>query len=250
MARKRITLSFDDGRRDFYQFVYPYLRQKGIKATLNVTTGYIDRSVPAPFNPCSIEEIKEMTNYGIDMALHGDKHLEHETPEDMDQCLQKLRSWGVSVKGVGLPYNQTPTEELARYFAKEGLSYYRIGDRSRTGKIHYGVTLLLGKSLAKPNIYLARQKMNIYTPHPSKTTQRIYSTTVVANRDIDIYLRLLKKMKFGQALTLVFHTVSDEQGIAHSDFPIGAWPIERFICFVDAILQDPSFEIVPQNEIF
>ena len=38
---KNIVLSFDDAREDFYTRAYPVLQEKGIKATLNVTSGFI-----------------------------------------------------------------------------------------------------------------------------------------------------------------------------------------------------------------
>jgi len=40
--KKNIVLSFDDGRKDFYEYALPILKKYNLVATLNVTTGYVD----------------------------------------------------------------------------------------------------------------------------------------------------------------------------------------------------------------
>jgi peptidoglycan/xylan/chitin deacetylase (PgdA/CDA1 family) len=70
LPAKPIVLTFDDGYRDFYDYVYPILREKGTKATLFVISQFVggERYLVWP-------QIKEMVDSGL--ILPGNHTLNH-----------------------------------------------------------------------------------------------------------------------------------------------------------------------------
>jgi len=70
LPNKSVVLTFDDGYTDFYDYVFPILREKGIKATLFVISQYAGGERYAGWG-----EIKEMSDSGL--VLIGNHTLNH-----------------------------------------------------------------------------------------------------------------------------------------------------------------------------
>ncbi|PIV01398.1 hypothetical protein COS54_01115 [Candidatus Shapirobacteria bacterium CG03_land_8_20_14_0_80_39_12] len=70
LPSKSVVLTFDDGYTDFYDYVFPILKEKGIKATLFVISQYAGGERYAGWG-----EIKEMSDSG--RVLIGDHTLNH-----------------------------------------------------------------------------------------------------------------------------------------------------------------------------
>ncbi len=70
LPAKPVVLTFDDGYRDFYDYIYPILREKGIKATLFIISQFVggERYLVWP-------QIKEMVDSGL--VLPGNHTLNH-----------------------------------------------------------------------------------------------------------------------------------------------------------------------------
>ena len=78
---KIVVLTFDDGFKNNYTEAFPILREYGFTATIFLATDYIDRvcswekhdSIPR-FPLLSWDEIREMSDYGIDFESHTCSH--------------------------------------------------------------------------------------------------------------------------------------------------------------------------------
>lgn len=89
---KMVVLTFDDGFKNNYTEAFPILREYGFTATIFLATDYIDRvcswekhdSIPR-LPLLSWDEIKEMSDYGIDFESHTCSHpyLSRLTREEM-----------------------------------------------------------------------------------------------------------------------------------------------------------------------
>lgn len=89
---KMVVLTFDDGLKNNYTEAFPILREYGFTATVFLATNYIDRvcswdkheSIPR-LPLLSWDEIKEMSDYGIDFESHTCSHpyLSRLTREEM-----------------------------------------------------------------------------------------------------------------------------------------------------------------------
>ena len=78
---KIVILTFDDGFKNNYTEAFPVLREYGFTATIFLTTDYIDRVCSwekhdsiARLPLLSWDEIKEMSDYGIDFESHTFSH--------------------------------------------------------------------------------------------------------------------------------------------------------------------------------
>ena len=76
---KYVVLSFDDGRKDFYEYALPILKKYNLTATLNVIADYIGREDLPNFasagHACmSRDEILESDKQGIEIANHSSDH--------------------------------------------------------------------------------------------------------------------------------------------------------------------------------
>jgi peptidoglycan/xylan/chitin deacetylase (PgdA/CDA1 family) len=69
---KPVVLTFDDGYRDHYEYVFPALQEHGFIATFFVITGRADSGDPVYI---SWREIGEMAGAGMQMEAHTKNHL-------------------------------------------------------------------------------------------------------------------------------------------------------------------------------
>jgi peptidoglycan/xylan/chitin deacetylase (PgdA/CDA1 family) len=137
MNKTVVSISFDDGREDTYRVAYDIMKKYGLTGTINVITGYVDKTwdwEPGIFyssnGPVSLEQLKEMKDYGFEVASHGDKHVTEE--EDIMKSIQKLRGWQLIGEKVGfsIPYSKLTEKEktdFAEFLKKNGVSYMRGG---------------------------------------------------------------------------------------------------------------------------
>lgn len=139
MNKTIVSLSFDDGREDFYRNAYTIMKKYGLSGTLNITTGYIDGSWNpdsgwlSTKGPVSIKQLREMQEYGIEIAFHGDKHVAE--CEDFLVGTQKMKDWGIYPEKVGFSYpdSQAPVEgkkEFINFAQNYGVLYIRGGRES------------------------------------------------------------------------------------------------------------------------
>jgi peptidoglycan/xylan/chitin deacetylase (PgdA/CDA1 family) len=90
-----LVVTFDDGYTDNLDVALPLLAERGIPATIFVTTSYIDGSVPAPGQMLSPEGVRELHAAGIEVASHGRRHLSHprlSRPEIRDE-MRSSKAW-------------------------------------------------------------------------------------------------------------------------------------------------------------
>ncbi len=122
-----VSLSFDDGRGDNTDVLDSMLIPRGIPATLNISTGYIDGTCPDELKPTdktpmTIEDIRRFSrNRLVEIAMHGDCH--QNTEEDILRGRKKLKTWlglsdkdelGFASPGSGLSVAKFKTPECER----------------------------------------------------------------------------------------------------------------------------------------
>ncbi len=94
---KSVALSFDDAYESVYEYVFPFLQEKGIPASVMLITGFIGKSnnwEPSPFyrrlKHLNTEQINTMRQEGWEFAPHGHNHFAYVKanaelfPEDLE----------------------------------------------------------------------------------------------------------------------------------------------------------------------
>ena len=79
----KFAITFDDGYKNNFTYAYPLLQKYGFKATFFVTTDFIDGKISSkdiwpvtkPFEPLSQEEIKKMSDNGMEIGSHAKTHM-------------------------------------------------------------------------------------------------------------------------------------------------------------------------------
>lgn len=150
-----VCLTFDDAYYDFYHYVFPLLKQYGLKALLAVPAAFIlddtdtepskrlalkhheiyegeNWRTHAPF--CTYAELREMVKSGhVAVASHGVNHVNLREPGvDLEQEIfgskvQLEEKLGYRVESFVLPYGKHNAEAVA--LAREHYPYvFRIGN--------------------------------------------------------------------------------------------------------------------------
>jgi peptidoglycan/xylan/chitin deacetylase (PgdA/CDA1 family) len=90
-----VALSFDDGMDDNHSVVLPILRERGLRATVYVTTGLIGKPNPwmAPESGArmmTVDELRELAAAGFEIGAHTVTHPDL-SRLGFDECLREMR---------------------------------------------------------------------------------------------------------------------------------------------------------------
>lgn len=242
----KVVFSFDDGLLDFYEYVFPILKKYNIKATLNVATGLVDGTVNDGFEYCTIDQIKEMSSCGVEMAIHSNYHSKNTTVEDLAVAKSKLGEWigNQNIHGVVIPYNIMPSNDIFNWMKENKLEYLR-GDE--VSKIRFHHKILFKLRLLKRSTLFAKQSSKIYKINGVKYVPCI---AVYPERNENYFIKYFKKMHKNHSLTLMFHSVlPTKEDIEKCPYPRGAWLVEQFENLIKWLLEN-DYQICTQHEIF
>lgn len=235
MNRALISLSFDDARGDNTVAFDRILVPRGIPATLNVTTGYVDKSAPKenlPHNeePMSVADvIRFKRQHDFEIALHGDKHLN--TEEDIQASYNKIVDWlnypnDLSIgfaspnSGLNVEYFKNSTDPI---FTKK-ISYLRTSLRIKKLRPLRVFFRKLGRVWHLPIFYKWAYQDTIMNKCPDRV---IYSVPIVNDITWQQVVCLVKEaVRRKEALVLMFHSI-DESSDSWS------WSNEKFIKLCD-----------------
>ena len=121
LSGKLAVVTFDDGYEDNYKYAFPILKKFGIKATVFVTTGFIEGIVDiakrdgtySGLNPLTWTQIKEMNEWEISFGAHTHTHpiLTHIQLKDAEDEIVKSkeileRKLGRTVETFAFPLGQ------------------------------------------------------------------------------------------------------------------------------------------------
>jgi peptidoglycan/xylan/chitin deacetylase (PgdA/CDA1 family) len=74
MAASAVAITFDDGTADFYDRAWPVLRERGLPATLYVTSGLVGgRHEGTPM--LSWQRLEELRDSGLEIGAHSHEHI-------------------------------------------------------------------------------------------------------------------------------------------------------------------------------
>lgn len=108
IPEKSVVITFDDGYRDNYTNAFPILKEFNFKATIYVISDYINDGLYM-----TKEQIKEMSDWGIDIQSHTAKHedlsklkldQQYDTMKSSKETLEKII--GKNVDYIAYPFGK------------------------------------------------------------------------------------------------------------------------------------------------
>ena len=247
---KKIVMSFDDGRIDFYTVVFPLLKKYNVKATLNVVTGFSDGTYASKYAVCNIDQILEMHKSGlVEIAIHGDAHLRNETVEDFEIAYRKLISiLNIQTFGVAMPYNQRPTKQIKKWAKNNCIQYIRIGWIEAKRKI-----LLLISKLFHLHISFKKRAM-LSIEYNSKQIEKkcpiFYSIPIEISRSPEEYLGIIESSKNNSKIVLMFHSIyKSVETDGNIEYSSGAWSSKNFEILLASILKKQNCKFAFQKDL-
>ena len=126
-----ISVAFDDCRQSQYDYAFPLMQARGIKATFYVVTDAIsDFSNSSAF--MSIAELQTLQDYGCEIASHSKTHAsftdisDSQIREECNVSKQVLQSYGFSADNFAYPYgsrNNHTDSIVAEYYRSARSAY-------------------------------------------------------------------------------------------------------------------------------
>jgi len=227
----KIIITFDDGRFDNYDLI-KVLEKNNLCATFNITTGYIDNTIPDANRPCpnlplTFEQLSEMAdNECVEISGHGDNHMN--TLIDIISGVEKLRKWFPrrDICGIASPNCNITEDEISRIssdLSQNGIKYFRIGlkNKNKTStKFMVKLSMLLKSKLM---FYLCSRnsikKIN---------GGIVYSIPIYNRITLNQVTYLIKKtIKREKDIVLMFHSVIKKGDCYHDD--LWSWDYDKFV---------------------
>lgn len=213
------SLSFDDGRGDNYGIINELLIPRGVPATLNITTGYVDGTCPeenAPSKkpPVSVSEVRLLhKNPLVEIAMHGDRHIN--TEEDVLLCRDKLVNWLGLHEGEGLGFASPGSGlslDLFRSQAGEGLrrsmAYMRTGLRIGSMPKIRALARKAARVLHLPCLFRIAYHDTVMTEADG---QILYSIPVMRDTSVKEVMAAVKEaIRRRGAVILMLHSIEED----------------------------------------
>lgn len=248
---KKIILSFDDSREDFYTRVFPLLKIYNTPATLNVISGFVNGT--AKMNMPSADS-KAMKSFQVidcqqsglvEIACHGATH--DNTQEGVLRNIEDMKAWGVNVEGIGFA---SPTSILTKdnihetgidSLVEQGtLSYVRSGIRTRREGLMYSAFTLLDSKIHNGSLFCwLNKKCIIHNNLPVI----LPSVAVNCYHTLQQIIKLIKKIQNGDSVILNFHSVlrKTDAGWGKDKF---YYDYERFSEILSFLANCPEVKVV------
>ena len=218
---KQIIFSFDDGRLDTYTIAYPIMKKYGLPFTLNVTTDFVlnpERYTnfgSANNKSMRSKQVLDCYQNGVEIACHG--HTHKNTKDDVLKNISALEEMGIDANGIGFasPNSEVTKNNCAdlQELLKEGkLSYIRSGRQVRREGFVYSVLTMLERLTHSKWLFYILNKRNIITDSKQDI---LMSVGITAKNTLNQILYLVDKVKDGQSLILMFHSVLSTEDIGY-----------------------------------
>ena len=212
---KYVAITFDDGRSDNYLLAKQIMDRHKLLGTVYITTGFIDGTwiekelLQSPTRPLTINEIKELNQYGWEIGLHGDKHQTQ--VDDMRIALQKLKSWGIdnSRWGISIPNSAKNEIEINRLYSSEygnQIAYIRHGRKCDTSKLSNKILYIIYSIFKSKLAYRMFNSLNIHSLSNGDKLN-IPSVVVKARDNPDLIIDFIKHIPDNSVVVLMLHSI-------------------------------------------
>ncbi|MCH5296595.1 MAG: hypothetical protein J1E85_02880 [Ruminococcus sp.] len=240
-----VSLSFDDGRADNYDIIKNVTIPMNLPVTLNITTGYVDRSCPQEKLPSdklamTKENVIELFNNPlVEIALHGDQHLN--TEKDISAGRKKLIEWfdlpydskfGFASPGSGFDIQEFINSKHNLF--NQDILYMRTSLRISTKKKIRIFCRKVSRVIHLPFLYAIAYADTVMD---NSNDRVIYSVPILKDITVlQVEAIINKCIKRGGALTLMFHSIVEDTSTDDN----WSWEKEKFEAICQYLAQKQS----------
>lgn len=250
-----LSFSFDDSREDTYTNALRILNKYGMKATINVTTGFVLNPKGYAFRSAgnramTVAQLRECQSSGVELACHGSMHLN--TTEDILQSISELHAIGIKTDKIGFasPSSELTVDNRNEHgiwnLVEEGtLAYVRSGIQIKREGIIYAGLSILDRVLHSKHLF---QYLNQKCIFSGNNNFFLPSVAVYEYTTVEQILNFLHKMKDGKKVILMFHSI-----LPAGDSRYGAdkfyWDAAKFETLVATISTYANFTVLTTKEM-
>ena len=244
---KYVVLSFDDGLIDFKNNALPILIKYGLKATINVISGYSDLSVSTDYGYLSVDDIKILNKSGFEIANHTNSHIKYGSYEELEQCNKKINKWCETdtVLGIAMPKYAKPSESANQFIEAFNPPYvtYESQKVVSLNNIFRRLIWKLKSTLKKNDLNISSYAIQrkVY-----KKGHATFFRRIEVGKDTDPILLYdsLKTIRDNWCITLCFHSVTNN--VDETPYPKGSCTILQFEKICKLIGSNSQFAVVTQ----
>lgn len=159
LPHKTVALTFDDGFRDFYTTAYPILEKAGFRATVFLSTAYLDKPFVTGLECLRTKEVKALSARGVEFGSHSVSHRRL-VELSRDELLLELTASKATIEDI--TGKEVSLFSYPYRFPEENLAFTRsLGELLDRSGYRAGVTTAIGRSRpADDRRFLPRLPMN------------------------------------------------------------------------------------------
>lgn len=248
---KYVVFSFDDGLRDFKDNALPILNKYNMKASLNIISGFSDKTVVPHYDCLSIDDIRELHEQGFEIANHTNSHLKYGSYDEFLTCNNKLNKWlnEDKIYGVVMPKYAKPNDSATEYIKKYKPPYISYESQKKNLSKNF-----IRRFLWKLIYVIKKDELSLYSydiqikMYKKNTKENIRRIEVGQKVNPEILAKALKHIKNNHYLTIVFHSITNKPD--DCSYPRGAWTINQFSSFCNSISTSNEVKVVRQLDAF
>lgn len=252
---KYIILSFDDGRNDTYINAVPIMLKHNIRATINITTDFLEYPDTCGLFPdvvkraMSVENMLELQDKGFEIANHGAHHKND--VEDIRKANKKLKEWGIDIKDIGFasPYSQITQKNInpiMKLIKNKELSYIRSGTQVRRENFIYKLIYILKEATKSSYLFYLLNKQNIFKI--SSKNILLKGITVNKNTTFEQIKSFIKKMPDNTYIILNFHSILASTEAGYQDK--WSWDIRKFEKLCNFLEKENYIKVIKTIDLF
>jgi len=242
---KYIILSFDDGRKDNYDYAYKLMLKYGIKASMHIPTSFIDENEQ---NHLSLEKVQEMSKAGFDFSSHGHKHINEK--HDLAQSLTCLKDWKLIDSDnivFSSPESEIYKKNLPLYkkmLDSNDVKHVRTGTQIRREGFFYTLFYLCQKIFQSRRLFYLLNKSNLHKIN--EPNYLIKSVAIKYDNSVRQLEYFINKMQDGNVAVFLFHSIIPEKEMKNKD--VWSFSAEKFEVFLQLIAKKKIIEILTIKE--
>lgn len=251
----KVSLTFDDGRKDSVEAIRDKLIPRGISSTLFVTTGYVDGTCPPNRLPTlkpamTIEDVRELFQEPlVEIGLHGDQHLNEDW--DIKEGRRKLLEWlsipESHVFGFASPSTRFPEKtflESNDHLFTQQISYMLLGICVSDLRWIRVISRKISRVFHSGMLYKVAYRNTLTPNSPSRI---IYRIPVMGDITYHQLRSIVKSaIKAQENVVFMFHSITD-------DGDRWSWGKTKFDRFCDLLVQyklQGTIDIVTAKDLY